>query len=470
MRARQDCTAGAAPAPAGWGEEVSIVVPEDHPLRQLQEALDWEAITGVMVKHWRAAGKNVDGGPGQRWPVSFYVPLVVLMVVKRYHPRQMEVYVNESVVARVFLCQWENAQPWLRDHSNIARAYAALGAEGLEEVNQLIVGAAVALGFGDPRVLSADTTVMEPLIGYPNEPGILRGVAQRCQRALIKLKNKGAVGVEAALKQASEVLRQVKQYHLFARQKVKQEKNQLVRALVEQTQVLIQRGQDVAQRVGQSSERVIHSAAQTFNRMAEVMAVLSGQIIQWLETGVVAKGKILHAGITQARAIVKEKAGRKAQFGLKYLLNRIGGGYVFGTVVPAQANDKNMPLEALKQYRQVFGPKATPEMIVYDRGGHSDTTVKKLRREGVNKIGIQPAGQAPWLVAEDDQQRVMSQRGQTEGSIGTLKNPSYQFNHRTERTIQTLTASGQRAILSLNLNTLMRDLVAASSNTKLARV
>jgi hypothetical protein len=111
----------------------------------------------------------------------------------------------------------------------------------------------------------------------------------------------------------------------------------------------------VAKRVREGRQRVIQSAVQTLNRMAQVTAVLSGQILQWLETGVAAKGKILHAGIIQARAIVKQKAGQKVQFGLKYLINRISGGDVFGTAVPAQADEKKMPLEALKQYRVTFG-------------------------------------------------------------------------------------------------------------------
>jgi hypothetical protein len=45
-------------------------VDRSHPLLPLKQALDWEAITQVMVKHWRQAGKNLDGGPGQPWPVS----------------------------------------------------------------------------------------------------------------------------------------------------------------------------------------------------------------------------------------------------------------------------------------------------------------------------------------------------------------------------------------------------------------
>jgi hypothetical protein len=60
--------------------------------------------------------------------------------------------------------------------------------------------------------------------------------------------------------------------------------------------------------------------------MKQGAETLIPQIMQWMSTGVVAKGKILHAGITQARAIVRHKVGKKVEFGLKYLVNRLGGG------------------------------------------------------------------------------------------------------------------------------------------------
>jgi len=74
MRATSDSTPGATSVPER--QLVSIYVDWNHPLLHLKRALEWEALTQVMVKHWRAAGKNVDGvGPGQSWPVSLYVPL-----------------------------------------------------------------------------------------------------------------------------------------------------------------------------------------------------------------------------------------------------------------------------------------------------------------------------------------------------------------------------------------------------------
>ncbi len=60
----------------------------------------------------------------------------------------------------------------------------ALGQAGIEDVNGLIVKEAHRFGFVDEGVISADTTAQELPIGYPNEPGILRGLSPR--RASIK--------------------------------------------------------------------------------------------------------------------------------------------------------------------------------------------------------------------------------------------------------------------------------------------
>ncbi len=54
------------------------------------------------------------------------------------------------------------------------------------------------------------------------------------------------------------------------------------------------------------------------------------QIVHWLRTGKVAKGKILHAGLTQAVSVVRNKAGKRVEFGLPYLISRLGGATCLG--------------------------------------------------------------------------------------------------------------------------------------------
>ena len=457
MKARFHSMPEACPETSRSVQIVQVEVSLTHPLLLLKQALPWEAITEAMTRHWRQHGKNVDGGPGLPWDVALYVPLVVLMLIKSFDSRQMEAYVAENVVARVFIGRHGDAQAQIRDHSNIARAYAALGKAGLDELNHLVIKEAHRFGFVDERVLSADTTAQELPIGYPNEPGILRGLAQRCGRALIQMNKRGMQGLESALHQVQTILRSVKEHHLFTPGKAA--KREVLTRILKEVGALIVHTRPLVKRLETSADRVMQSARSRLLAMHEVIKPLMGQIVHWISTGKVAANKIVHVGIPQARAIVRNKVGKKTEFGLAYLISRLGGGYLFGTLIAANVDERQMPLKALSGYRVIFGQEATPELVVYDRGGNSTATRNRLTSEKVKYVGIQPKGQRPWSVAEEVRDQIRSERGRTEGSIGTLKSQRYQFNKPKERLWHTLEMAGPRSILSFNLNKFMRDFV-----------
>ena len=458
MKAGSHCMPEACPEASSAVQLVQIEVSPTHPLLLLKRALPWEAIIEVMTRHWREHGKNVDGGPGLPWDVSLYVPLVVLMLIKGFDSRQMEAYLAENVVARVFIGRHQDIQAQIRDHSNIARAYAALGKAGIEEATHLVIKQAHRFGFVDEGVVSSDTTAQELPMGYPNEPGILRGLAQRCGRALKRLKERGIQGLDGSLEQVERILRSVKEHHLFTKDKT--EKREVLRRILREVGTLIGQSRVIETAVRGNSDRVIQRARSRLVSMHEVIKVLMSQIVHWVSTGKVAAHKIVHVGIPQARAIVRNKAGKKTEFGLAYLINRLGGGYVFGERIEANADERQMPLKALMGYRAIFGQEATPELVVYDRGGDSTPTRQKLALAGVKQVGIQPKGKRPWSVAEAVREQIRSERGQTEGVIGTLKSNRYNFNKPKERLWQTLEMAGPRSMLSFNLNKFMRDLVA----------
>jgi IS5 family transposase len=445
-----------ADTPTVSGATVSIFVPDDHPILRLKRALDWVQIKEIMMRHWREAGKNVDGGRGLPWPTQLYMPLLVLMWLKSYHSRQMEEYLTESVVARRFLDLEIVELRQIRDHSNIARAEAALGAAGKAEINALILRTAQELGLTDGRILSADTTVQEPAIGYPNEPGILKGLAQRVDRAMKKLKKRGLKAARAGIEKAEEIYQEVKNHHLFAA--TKEEKQKILRRIVKKTEELIKITKEVIEQVGKRSGRVKLQAVETLKRMVEVSRRLLPQVKSWMKTGKVATEKIIHAGITEARAIVKGRGKKQVKFGLKWLICMLAGGYLLGRRVDAYADENKMPEESLKDYQNVFGEETAPEMLVYDRGASLAVVEEKLKEAGVKTVGIPPRGKSKSKLSKADQKLVKSQRGMTEGVIGRLKSGKYGLSRRQERSAQTQEAAGQRAIVSANLNTLMRDL------------
>src|SRR5262249_18494416 len=143
-------------------------------------------------------------------------------------------------------------------------------------------------------------------------------------RALAKLKTRAVVGAETALAQVQTIRRTVQAHHLFA--KGQQAKRQvLTRVLTEVGQLIVQT-RLLGQELGARRDRVTPHALTTLTTMHEVAKRLIPQIVPWLTPGVVAKGKSLHAGVTPARALVRPKAGKEVEFGLPYLLSRLGGG------------------------------------------------------------------------------------------------------------------------------------------------
>jgi len=435
--------------------DVAMQIPGNHPLLVLKQALDWLAIRRSVVEHLRKAGRNVDFGPGRSLDVDLYVPLLVLMVVLNKNSRQMEEYLGESAVARVFVDREQDPRFQVRDHSNIQRVYDSLGADGIAALNSLILQEAVKQGFADSSVLSADTTAQELPIGYPNEPGILKGLAQRCGRALRALGEQGKRLLGKAQAQCEAIVGKVKEHHLFA--KTAEKKQVLLGQMVRQTERLVASIQTIIERHRSDGHRVVKTAVGRLSDMVNVAQQLLPQIVHWMKTQRVAKGKILHAALTEARSIVRNKAGKKVEFGLQYLIGAIGGGYAFAKLIATPTGESAMPRIAIAEYRDILGQATTPDMFVYDRGGWSRDNATMLKKEGVKKNGIQPRGRARWRVGEQDRREVLSQRGKTEGIIGTLKSRKYGFNKPQAKRSDTVRSAGQRSVLSFNLNKFMRD-------------
>ena len=222
-------------------------------------------------------------------------------------------------MARRCLDWTATTQMHVRDHSNRARAEAALGATGKAAVKARLLRQAKALHFTNGAVLSSDTTVQEPALGYPNEPGILKGWAERLARSFKKLQARGVAGAQAGWEQTKELVRQVKQHHLWA--KTKAEKKELLTQLVATSVALLKQTQAVIQAVSTRCGQAKQKAVAKLPARGAVGRRLVPQIKHWLQTGKVAAGKLIHVGLKEARAIVKGK--RQVKFGFKWRINRL---------------------------------------------------------------------------------------------------------------------------------------------------
>ena len=155
---------------------------------------------------------------------------------------------------------------------------------------------------------------------------------------------------------------------------------------------------------------------------------------------------------------MRGKAGKAVEFGLKWGFARLRGGFVLATLARGKADlaDSVFALQAVDQHMALFGKP--PKSYAYDRGGYSRENVEKLKEKGVEQVGLAPRGKAKWAVAKKVKDKLVNERAQVEGSIGTVKSDRYGFNRPRARSAEMMGVCGQRAVLGLNLNKVIRGL------------
>ena len=146
------------------------------------------------------------------------------------------------------------------------------------------------------------------------------------------------------------------------------------------------------------------------------------------------------------------------EFGLRWGITRLKGGFVLGKLAKKRGDvlDSSFALEAVQDLKEKYGK--VPKAYAYDRGGYSAKNMSDLRQMGVQQVGVAPRGKARWRVGGKVKEKLVSERAQVEGSIGTIKSSKYGFNRPLAHSVEMMGTCGQRAMLGYNLNKLMREL------------
>ena len=121
-----------------------------------------------------------------------------------------------------------------------------------------------------------------------------------------------------------------------------------------------------------------------------------------------------------------------------------------------QACDQKFCMESIVKHIELFGQ--APEVFGFDRGGYSQSNIKKAKKLGVKNIGIAPKGQESWAVSEKMSEKIKCERAQVEGVIGNLKTKKYGFNKPNVKSTMAMEMSGHRSFLGFNLNKALRKL------------
>jgi len=435
-----------------------VPIEENHRLVMLADEVDWTELE-ERVQHIRMSKlKSAAGRPPQ---LRALIGGLLLKATRDMTWREAEDLIRHYAPAR-YLCGLTETE-WSPDHTTLHDFAVLLGEDGVKMVNEHAVKWAVEEKLADPTVVVADTTAQEAAIPYPNERGLMAAFMTSVAAAS---KKAGSVFKEFAEKAESELKaakEKVREYRLFA--KTKAEKDRMVAemaTLVEQVQGQLS---SALKRVASAPQRLTkygRVARAKVEKLHETMTKLVPQVRYWLKTGWVAADKVVSLHIPELYSIVRGKAGKAVEFGLKWGLTRLRGGFLIATVAKNKLDlaDTKFAVTAVKDHIALFG--AAPHAYAYDRGGYSEKNVAALQEMGVKEVGLAPRGRAAWAVSASTKGKLVKERALVEAGIGTVKSRRYGFNRPRARSARMMGACGQLAVLGFNLNKLVRGLAARS--------
>ena len=444
-----------------------VVIPEHHEMVTLSRVLDWDLMQAIGEAH---RSEKIISTRGLSPHYRALNGAVVVRSLKGCDLRSAEDYIRNYIPAR-YLCDLQNS-PWTPDHNTIWDYEVMLGEKGLAEMSDYILRTAAEYGFADPKGLCTDTTAQEANIPYPNEVGHMNAFMKSLRANLETLakngKELGKTAIGKMKESLSDIAKQVRSHRLFA--KTREAKNEIEKDLQALSQDLLGQlgdflgGLDVKKnQIRGMGKRALNNLSENYHNMSQMM----DQISKWIQTGKVAKGKILSLFNTHFRAIDRGKLGKQIEFGLKWGINQIRGGYV-SVFMHAQmmCHDANYAVLGVEEHIRIFGK--APRDFGFDRAGWSTEHKEKIKKLGVKNIAIAPKGQADWEVGPRVKDRMVRERAQIEGKIGTMKRRG--LNKSEAKTNLGVQRSALRAGLSLNLRRFAKDMAMSATATMQAAI
>lgn len=432
-----------------------IEIAPTHRLVMITEETDWTELEELVQAIRRSKLKNEAGRPPH---LRALIGALVFRALRQRTYRDTEDQIRHYAPAR-YLCGLTETD-WTPDANTIQDFEQLLGEDGVKKINEHVVKWAVEEKLADPTVAAADTTAQEAATPYPNEMGLMATFVS----AIVAASKNVGVALGGFVKRAGGLFKAAKtklrEYRLFAKKKSKAARNRLVSAMASVVEKVQKELGEALADVGQRMRltKVRKTAWGKIQKLHGTMQTLLPQIRYWLRTGFVAKNKIVSLYIPEIYAIVRGKVGKAIEFGLNWGIERLRGGFLLATLAKDKLElyDSRFAVRAVKDHKALFGK--VPESYAYDRAGSSEENVETLKKMGVSHVGLAPRGKAKWQVTGKIKNKLVSERAQVEGGIGTIKSKKYGFNRPPARSVSAMGVCGQRSVLGFNLNKLMNRL------------
>src|SRR5712692_8989349 len=385
-----------------------IPIAENHRLVVMTNEIDWTELLELVELYRQSILKNAAGRPPQ---LRALVGAMILKATRDATWRELEDLICYYAPAR-YVCGLTETE-WSPDFTTLNDFAVLMGEEGIKLINQYAVKWAVEEKLADPSVAVADTTAQEAAIPYPNEMGLMVGFLTS---VIAASKHAGEMFKRFASKVKEKVQaarEKVRQYRLFAKDKSKAAKNKMVAQMATIIQAINEQLGQAVQAANTTARRVKKHgivAGEKLVRPQQTMDRLLPQIRYWLRTGFVAADKIISLQIPELYSIVRGKVGKSVEFGLSWGITRLRGGFLLARLAMNRRElvDAKFAIKAVEDHIALFGKP--PRAYAYDRAGHSEKNVKRVKELGVRDVGLAPRGKTGWAVGEGIREKLVKER------------------------------------------------------------
>lgn len=430
---------------------MDVVIPEDDAYRILVENLPWMEMSSAANRH-RALRVDIENG--RPLNLRLHLGAVVAQGMNGWTDRETEQMVVYHAGVRL-LCGLSQSSETI-DHTCLVDFRHQVGPDGMKELNGIVVRSAKKTGFTDAKLCSADTTVQEAPIAYPTEVGHLKRISGKLKLFGTRMKRGLKESLETLSGKVDKVYSQIRLFTRGKTQQVIEKKKRLTTKLHSLVRKMLYQVEDA------SKELSVKSRAQYDEKLIQYRLMLE-QIWKWMRTGFHPKGKLLSLWHTEARAITRSKAGKATEFGRRWIISRLTGGYLIGNPCAIGAdNDLKIVPEVLSDFKTVMGK--LPEMLVYDRGADSTVNHGSLKDSQIKYDAIFRKGKKS-LKGLSPQRMAMARRERplSEAGIATIKCHRYGFTKPRAKSVESCILKGHLAIFGANLTRFAKDFAGAVS-------
>jgi len=431
----------------GW--RTTVQIDRDHRLIILCKSIAWDSLLHKAIPILYDE-QGISADMGRPLDLRAHLGAYILQTTFGWTDRWTAEMLRFYIPARIF-CGYLESTGSL-DHTSIEDFRNRFGEKGARLITEDMLRTARKFGLTAPEDVDMDTTVQGAGITHPTEMKLMNHLMKRLMALHGRLKDVCGTGI-AGIKSLSHQFKEcLTHYRFFAKDAVA--KTELIRKAVGLSSTgLAALGQYLPGRRG--FDKLQGRYQEEILRLSSLGPQLMDQIACWLNTGKVAKDKVVSLWKLIPKAIAKGKIGKPVEFGRKWIINCYRGGYLL-VMAPGNAkiSDQHCVIESLSLHRRVFAEM--PKTYGTDRGMWSAENLELCLSAGVEKIAIQPKGKASALVTRQDLLELGNRRAGIEPRIGHLKTRGM-GQSRMKSDMGDL-ISGYRSALSWNLSLLMRDL------------